>query len=97
VLRGVPIPALLAQLRTAGVKIYAAISRGENVSHLSHDTFHEPSAIFIGNEGAGLPAEVERLADAKISIPMNDAVESLNAGVAASLLLYEIAKSRKVS
>lgn len=95
-LRGIAIPALLAQLQAANVKIYAATARGESVSRLPPGTFKEPSAIFIGNEGAGLPAEVERSADATISIPMNDAVESLNAGVAASLLLYEIARNRRV-
>ena len=95
VLRGITIPVLLVQLRAAGVKIYAASARGESVSNLSQETLQRPSAIFIGNEGAGLPAEIERAANAKISIPMNDAVESLNAGVAASLLLYEIARSRK--
>jgi tRNA G18 (ribose-2'-O)-methylase SpoU len=38
---------------------------------------------------------VERAADATISIPMSGAVESLNAGVAASLLLYEVARQRR--
>jgi RNA methyltransferase, TrmH family len=97
VLRGVAIPVLLAQMHTANLKIYAATARGQSLSMLPPGTFGEPSAIFIGNEGAGLPAEVERAADARISIPMNHAVESLNAGVAASLLLYEIARNRKVS
>jgi RNA methyltransferase, TrmH family len=95
VMRGMAIPALLTQLRTAKVNVYAATARGESVSMMSPETFKEPSAIFIGNEGAGLPAEVECAVDTKISIPMNDAVESLNAGVATALLLYEIAKSRR--
>jgi tRNA G18 (ribose-2'-O)-methylase SpoU len=55
----------------------------------------EPVAIFIGNEGAGLPREVEHAADARISIPMSASVESLNAGVAASVVLYEAARQRK--
>jgi tRNA G18 (ribose-2'-O)-methylase SpoU len=41
-----------------------------------------------------VPDEVERIADAIISIPMTAAVESLNAGVAASLVLYEAARQR---
>ncbi len=94
-LRGMSIPSLLAQLRAARVKIYAATAGGEAVSMLPPGTFEGPSAIFIGNEGAGLSSEVQCAADATISIPMNDAAESLNAGVAASLLLYEIAKSRR--
>jgi tRNA G18 (ribose-2'-O)-methylase SpoU len=87
---------LLAQLKIAEVKVYAASARGEDASNSAKWNLRGAAAIFIGNEGAGLPGEVERAADAKISIPMSDAVESLNAGVAASLLLYEVARSRKV-
>jgi TrmH family RNA methyltransferase len=95
VLRGIAIPVLLAQLRIAQLTIYAASARGEDASNPAKWNMRESAAIFIGNEGAGLPREVERAADATISIPMSDAVESLNAGVAASLLLYEVARSRK--
>jgi TrmH family RNA methyltransferase len=52
-------------------------------------------AIFIGNEGGGLPSEVEHAADDWISIAMNEDVESLNAGVAASVILYEAARQRR--
>ena len=97
VLRGIAIPVLLAQLRIAKVKIYAASARAENAPDPARWDIGERAAIFIGNEGAGLPGEVGRAADARISIPMSDAVESLNAGVAASLLLYEIARSRRNS
>jgi TrmH family RNA methyltransferase len=96
-LRGIAIPVLLAQLRIAGVKIYAASARGGNASDATEWDFRGSAAIFIGNEGAGLPGEVERSADATISIPMSDALESLNAGVAASLLLYEVARNRTSS
>jgi TrmH family RNA methyltransferase len=54
-----------------------------------------PCAIFIGNEGAGLPSEVEHAADDWISIAMSDHVESLNAGVAASVILFEAARQRQ--
>src|SRR6266849_2140113 len=46
-------------------------------------------AIFFGNEGAGLPREVMAEMDEFISIPHTQQVESLNAGVAASIVLYE--------
>jgi len=99
VLRGMAIPILLAQLRIAGVKIYAASSaRGDesDAAGISGQAdLREPSAIFIGSEGSGVPMEVERAADATISIPTRDAVESLNAGVAASIVLYEAARQRK--
>jgi RNA methyltransferase, TrmH family len=94
ILRGMAIPVLLAQLRVAGVKIVAASSHSAGVSGAGAD-LREAVAIFIGNEGAGLPREIEHVADARISIPMTAGVESLNAGVAASVVLYEAARQRK--
>ena len=47
----------------------------------------------IGNEGAGLSAEFLALADARITIPTPGRVESLNAAVAGSLLLYEASRN----
>ncbi|MFZ1973952.1 MAG: RNA methyltransferase [Candidatus Acidiferrales bacterium] len=99
-LRGMAIPVLLAQLRVAEVKIVAASSRvtegeaGEG-SEVAAADLRESVAIFIGNEGAGLPPEVEHAADARISIPIAESVESLNAGIAASIVLYEAARQRK--
>jgi RNA methyltransferase, TrmH family len=55
-----------------------------------------PSAIFFGNEGAGLPRDVMAKMDEFISIPHIQQVESLNAGVAASIVLYEAARQRKL-
>ena len=52
-------------------------------------------AIFVGSEGHGLPPEVEHAADATISVPIAETVESLNAAVAASVLLYEGARQRR--
>jgi TrmH family RNA methyltransferase len=99
VLRGMAIPVLLAQLRVAGIKIVAASSHSVAVGAGGADDvatdLREAAAIFIGNEGAGLPHEVEHAADAHISIPMSAGVESLNAGVAASVLMYEAARQRK--
>jgi TrmH family RNA methyltransferase len=53
--------------------------------------------IVIGNEGAGVPQEVLTLADERITIPHSERVESLNAGIAASILLYEAARQRNQS
>ncbi len=54
----------------------------------------QPVALLVGNEGAGLPEEVERHADARIRIPMAGGVESLNAAAAAAVLFYEAARQR---
>jgi len=58
-----------------------------------------PAAILIGNEGSGLPAEIVRAADARVYIPQAAAtapvgIESLNAAMAASVLLYEAMRQR---
>ncbi len=54
----------------------------------------QPVALLVGNEGAGLPEEVERSADARIRIPMASGVESLNAAAAAAIVFYEAARQR---
>ena len=99
ILRGMAIPILLAQLRVAELKIYAAISEfGAGTSAAAglaaQADLRGGAAIFVGNEGAGLPPEVKRAADAVISIPTGAVVESLNAGIAASIVLYEAARQR---
>jgi RNA methyltransferase, TrmH family len=97
VLRGMAVPVLLAQLKLARVKIFAAGASSHDVVNDSHELnadLREPTAIFIGSEGAGLPPEVAHIADATISIPMTGGVESLNAGVAASVVLFEAARRR---
>lgn len=99
ILRGMSIPVLLAQLRIAGVRIYAASAGPEDAAKQTYSAgdanLREPIAIFIGNEGAGLSAEIKRAADAVIAIPIRPNAESLNAGVAASIMLYEAAKQRQ--
>ena len=53
-----------------------------------------PTALWIGNEGAGLGSDELRACDEWVTIPMPGAAESLNAAVAGSLLLYEAARQR---
>ena len=56
--------------------------------------FDRPTALFIGNEGAGLSPALIAAADFRITIPCPGPVESLNAAVAASVLLYEASRQR---
>jgi RNA methyltransferase, TrmH family len=79
-----------AALRAADVRICAAVAR-EGVSQVD---FRGPSALLVGNEGAGLPAAWIETADARITIPCPGAVESLNAAVAGSVLLYDAMRQR---
>src|SRR5215472_4204670 len=97
-LRGIAAPVLLAQLKMHEVQIVAASLRAKREAANrveAHGILRGRAAIFIGNEGAGLAPEIERAADARMAIPMSETVESLNAAVAASLLLYEAARQRR--
>jgi tRNA G18 (ribose-2'-O)-methylase SpoU len=50
--------------------------------------------LILGGEGAGVPTDVLRQVDRRITIPMQQPVESLNVGVAAALVLYEAYRQR---
>jgi TrmH family RNA methyltransferase len=80
-------------LRAKGVRVYAAIA-GEGAVQVGEVNLRGACAVMIGNEGAGIAEEWLALADARVTIPMPGRVESLNAGVAGSLLLYEAARQR---
>ncbi len=81
---------LLPFLRAKGVRLLATSShQGTPLPQIS---WKLPLAIFVGNEGAGLSRELAREMDETIAIPQSKQVESLNAGVAASIVLYEAAR-----
>jgi TrmH family RNA methyltransferase len=81
------------KLRTKGVRLIATSSH--KGMPLDQADLKSPAAIFFGNEGTGLPREVMAKMDEAIAIPHTQQVESLNAGVAASIVLYEAARQRK--
>lgn len=82
----------LAYMKDLGIKTYAAHLNGRNF--YDYIDFREKTAFLIGNEGNGLKEETARLASAYLKIPMEGQVESLNAGVAAALLMYEAKRQR---
>lgn len=51
-------------------------------------------ALVIGNEGKGISNELINISDTRVSIPMNEGIESLNAGIAAAILMYESVRNR---
>lgn len=69
--------------------VYAA-ALDETATPLGSFAFGEADSVVVGNEGHGLSEAVLAAADRKIYIPMQPGVESLNAGVAASVLLWEL-------
>ena len=80
----------MEEARKTGTKIYIADMNGENIFKLSN--LDEKYALVIGNEGAGVSKEFKEIADRVISLPMKSQMESLNAGVSASVLMYELKK-----
>jgi len=91
----IPSAELIPLLRARGVRLLATSSHQGTL--LSQISWILPLAIFIGNEGAGLSRELTREMDETLAIPQAAQVESLNAGVAASIVLYEAARNRKGS
>lgn len=82
-----------AQIKAAGVALYAAHLRGEIL--YDEMDYRGGCGFLIGNEGMGLREETAGLADGCIRIPMEGQVESLNAAVCASLLVYECSRQRR--
>ena len=76
----------------AGTRLIAATPR-DGVSLYETD-LQGPVAIVIGGEGAGISAALLERADERLTIPMAEGVESLNAAVAAALVVYEAARQR---
>ena len=81
------------RLQKAGVAVYAA-HLGGTAAYDACD-YQKSTAFLIGNEAKGLREETAACADARITIPMAGKVESLNAAVASSILLFEAARQRR--
>lgn len=79
-------------MRKRGIRSYAAHLSGQK--RYDDCSFQEGTALLIGNEGNGLTPELANMADEYLKIPMEGQVESLNAGVAAALLMYEAHRQR---
>ncbi len=78
----------ILELKNRDYKIYST-----NVEHgrpLKNTKFGEKTAIIMGSEGSGVDAEIENLSDELLYIPMSETCESLNVGVATSIILYEL-------
>ena len=81
-----------ARLRAGGVRVYTTALRDAQPAQRA--ALASPTALLIGNEGNGVPQALAAQADAALTIPCPGPVESLNAAVAASILLYEAARQR---
>jgi TrmH family RNA methyltransferase len=78
--------------RVRGMAVYLAAADGE-LSYIAVDWTH-PSALIVGGEASGASKDALRLVTKRISIPLSREVESLNAAVAASVILFEAKRQR---
>ncbi len=77
----------LTQMKKAGYTVFSAALEGENFNSVK-DIDKEKSCIIIGNEGNGICDEVLSFSDRIITLPMRGGAESLNAAIAAGILIY---------
>ena len=83
----------LEKLKRDGYAAYAADLAG--ACHYDQADYTEKTVLLIGNEGNGLSKELLTLADKSVCIPMEGRAESLNAAMAAGILMYEAARQRR--
>lgn len=86
-------PKTVERLKRQGAHVYAAHLDGERF--YDQEDYGGHTAFLIGNEGNGLRPEVAECADSRIRIPMLGQAESLNAAVAASVLMFEVSRQRR--
>lgn len=87
------LPAAVKSLSSQGIRTYAAHLNGKNA--YDEEDYTKGCAFLIGNEGNGLRDEVSECADCLIRIPMCGEAESLNAAVAAAVLMFEAGRQRR--
>ena len=83
----------VGELQEAGIRVFAAHLEGKNA--YDREDYSCGTAFLIGNEGNGLRDEVAECADRRIHIPMQGKTESLNAAVAAAVLMFEVSRQRR--
>ncbi len=82
----------LTKLHKRGIRLFAAHLQGSE--ELYSEVYTGPSAFLVGNESRGLTAETVSLADKAVRIPMSGEVESLNAAIASSIMMFEAKRQR---
>jgi TrmH family RNA methyltransferase len=84
------------RLREAGVTIWTTCATAAHGAQpADRVNLAGPVALIIGNEGNGVPGDLAAQADGAVTIPCPGPVESLNASVAAGVLLYEASRQRR--
>ena len=84
----------LEAIKERGYAVVGAAGEDDAVGHTAFD-WTQPVALVIGSEGSGLSKPTRKACDALVRIPMPGPAESLNASVAAGILLFEAVRQRK--
>lgn len=82
----------LAWARAAGVELWATSVDGEDIRRIQ--PLATPMALILGNEGAGIRAELVSASARRVAVPIVTGTESLNVAVAAGILLHEVTRGR---
>jgi TrmH family RNA methyltransferase len=88
-------PAVVAEIRAAGLRVLAADAHGDADLDVLADSggLDAPTAWLFGSEAHGLPEDLARAADARVRVPIHGRAESLNLGAAAAVCLYASARA----
>ena len=87
------LPGTISRMKEKGICVFAAHLQGER--SYDREDYRKKTAFLVGNEGNGLRREVEEMADVRVRIPMAGRAESLNAAIAAGVLMFEVARQRR--
>lgn len=86
---------VLIQAKKSGIRLFATDLQGTN--NYDQEEYTEKCGIIIGNEANGISADTKKNADRFVKIPMEGKVESLNASVAAAIIMYEVFRQDRKS
>ena len=84
---------LVSALKRRGVRVISTYPGAEKIYYDAD--FRKPTAVILGNEAQGLPADIEKLSDETVSIPIIGGAESLNAAVSGAVIIYEALRQRR--
>lgn len=87
------LPEMIRQMKQKNISVYGTILEESRV--YDDPDYTKPSGIVVGNEANGISKEVRESLSGRIHIPMEGSVESLNAAVAAAIVLYEASRQRR--
>ena len=83
-------------LKNSGLTVVACTEKaGTDLGHLDPAALSGPVAVVMGSEEDGISPDLLRLCDQRLRIPMSGQIQSLNVGVAAGIMLFEVAKGRR--